>query len=317
MVFLPKISVAIPTFNRKEKLKCALEPLFNQTYPKNKYEIIVVDDGSTDGINDLLKHFQKKFSNLIYLKQNHRGPAAARNLGIKKSTGEIIFFTDDDCIVPRNWIEKFVRVYQKYPGVAGVGGYLEADEYTLKTNIFARYESYIARIAYRTDRGEYLGGFECPAGGTANISYRKNILEEVGGFDETYPVAAGEDADLKLRICLKGYKLAYVPVKVTHIQDYGMQRFVKQNIVRGAGESYFSKKWSKVLGEKGKKAQYGAALDIIPLLKMLKELRPGMLCLFFLSSLVKLEGRWKEKLTMSFTVIKPRRNVDNFVSQKI
>lgn len=297
MAFLPKVSVVISTFNRKEKLKCVLKPLFDQTCPKNRYEIIIVDDGSTDGTDEFLKHFQKKFPNLIYLKQQHRGPAVARNLGIKNSTGDIVFFTDDDCIVPRDWIEKFIRVYERHPEVAGVGGYLEADEYMLKTNIFAKYESYMARTAYRTDRGKYIGGFECPAGGTCNMSYKKSVLEEVGGFDETYPVAAGEDADLKLRICLKDHKLAYAPIKVTHIQDYGAQRFIRQNIARGVGEAYFLKRWRGVLSDMGKKTQYGAALGVAPLLKMLKELRLDMLCLLLASTLARWRGRRKEKLS--------------------
>jgi len=277
MVFLPKVSVVIPTFNRKEKLKHTLKSLSYQTCSKNRYEILVVDDGSTDGTDSFLKRAKKEIPNLSYFRQQNKGPAAARNLGIGKSDGEIIFFTDDDCIVPRDWIEKFIHMYERHLEVAGVGGYLEANEDTLKTNIFARYESYMSRTAYRTDRGEYIGSFECPAGGTCNMSYRKSVLEEVGGFDETYPVAAGEDADLKLRICLNGHKLAYVPVKVIHIQDYGAQRFIRQNIARGVGEAYFLKRWSGVLSDRGKRMQYGAAIDVAHLLKMIKELRLDML----------------------------------------
>lgn len=296
-MFLPKVSVITPTYNRKEKLKHTLKSLSYQTYPKNRYEILVVDDGSTDGTDSFLKRAKKEISNLSYFRQKKKGPAAARNLGIKNSTGEIIFFTDDDCIVPRDWIEKFIRVYEGHPEVAGIGGYLEADEYTLKTNIFARYESYMGRKVYRTDRGEHIGGFECPAGGTCNMSYKKSVLEEVGGFDETYPVAAGEDADLKLRICLKNHKLAYAPIKVTHIQDYGAQRFIRQNIARGVGEAYFLKRWRGVLSDMGKKTQYGAALGVAPLLKMLKELRLDMLCLILASTLARWRGRRKEKLS--------------------
>lgn len=292
-MFLPKVSVIIPTYNRKEKLKRALKSLSYQTYPKNKHEILVVDDGSTDGTDSFLKRAKKEISNLSYFRQKKKGPAAARNLGIKNSTGDIIFFTDDDCIVPKNWIEKFVHMYQKHPEIAGVGGDLEADEYTLKTNIFAKYESYMARTAYRTDRGEYIGGFECPALGTSNISYKKSVLEEVGGFDEIFPVAAGEDTDLKLNICLRDGKLAYIPTKTTHIQDYNLGRFIQQNIARGIGEAYFLKKWKKVLESKEDKKKYSAALDEQIILKMLKELRFDMLGLLLLSTIAKRWGKWK------------------------
>ncbi|GAI23271.1 unnamed protein product, partial [marine sediment metagenome] len=246
---------------------------------------------STDGTDSFLKRAKKEISNLSYFRQKKKGPATARNLGIKNSTGDIIFFTDDDCIVPKNWIEKFVHMYQKHPEIVGVGGYLEADEYTLKTNIFAKYESYMARTAYRTDRGEYIGGFECPALGTSNISYKKSVLEEVGGFDEIFSVAVGEDTDLKLNICLRNGKLAYIPLKTTHIQDYKLGRFIRQNVARGISDVYFLKKWRKVLNNKIKKKQYSA---VTIFLKMLKELKFSMLFLFLLSVIARRWGKWKQ-----------------------
>ncbi len=89
---------------------------------------------------------------------------------------------------------------------------------------------------------EVVGGFECPAGGTCNMSYRRAVLLAVGGFDEGFRYAAGEDADLKWRICRTGARLLYVPIKVTHLQPYTFGSFRRQQIIRGRGAVHFERK---------------------------------------------------------------------------
>jgi GT2 family glycosyltransferase len=178
-----------------------------------------------------------------YLRQEpNRGPAAARNRGIEAATGEIIAFTDDDCLVPPNYLARLAEGYQHYPEIAGAGGYLEAPGDLLQRNLFAQYEAHVTHQVYHAGPESYLGGFECPAGGTNSMSYRRECLKAVGGFDETFPYAAGEDADLKWRICECGAKLLYVPVKVTHLQSYTWPRFCQQQIVRGQGVVHFERK---------------------------------------------------------------------------
>lgn len=237
------ISVVIPTYKRKDKLRATLESVFNQTL--KDYELIVVEDGSNDGTKEMVGEMTETHKNLVYFYQANKGPATARNLGISKAKGDIIAFTDDDCVVPPNWLEKLLDGFGRYPEVVGVGGNLEASEVELKNNTYAQYEKYMSKRAYGTGEKEVVGGFDCPAGGTNNISYKKKVLEEFGGFDETFPVAAGEDADLKKRITDKGYKLLYVPLKVEHHQDYYYQGFLKQSYSRGIGAYYFQKKWSQ------------------------------------------------------------------------
>lgn len=250
----PYISVIIPTYNRKEMLKKCLKSVLSVNYPKYRYEVIVIDDGSTDGTYEFLMEVAKEHQNLRILRQENRGPAAARNLGIRNAKGEILFFTDDDCVVPKDWIKIFLEVFEEYPEIAGVGGYLEAPNEILKSNIFARYESLMSEILYKPrSTGFYIGGVETPCVVTNNCAYKKEVLKEVGGFDENFSVAAGEDADLKLRICLKGYKLAYVPIKVEHYHEYTFNRFIKQTITRKRGDIYFMQKWSKYLEERRKK----------------------------------------------------------------
>lgn len=234
-----RFGIVVPTHNRKETLRQTLTSLTAQD--DAEYEIIVVDDGSSDGTREMIA---REFPRVHYIAQNHCGPAAARNRGIKESRGEIIAFTDDDCLPPRDWLTRLADGYARYPRVAGVGGHLQAPNVVLENNAFARYERFIARRVYAVSECEYLGGFECPAGGTNNMSYRREILKRVGGFDESFPHAAGEDADLKWRVCQTGAQLLFVPVQVTHLQTYDRQSFARQAYTRGKGKARFDAKYA-------------------------------------------------------------------------
>src|SRR3989344_2404741 len=101
-------SIVIPTFNRKEELRKCLSALSNQSY--NKIEIIVIDDGSTDNTEEMVK---KEFKNIKFFKQNNTGPSIARNNGIKKAKGDFILFTDSDCVPDKYWVEELVKGFNE------------------------------------------------------------------------------------------------------------------------------------------------------------------------------------------------------------
>jgi GT2 family glycosyltransferase len=118
-----------------------------------------------------------------------------------------------------------------------------AEEQVLQKNILARYERWFAQ-SVGVQEQETLGGWECPVGGTNNMSYRKAVLESIGGFDEQFRFAAGEDADLKWRICQSGYSLLFVPVRATHLQLYTWSSVWRQARARGKGKWQFQKKYT-------------------------------------------------------------------------
>lgn len=230
-----RISIVIPTHNRAALLRQTLAAAITQTYSDS--EVILVDDCSTDHTADMIR---QDFPQVLYTRLEHnRGPATARNIGIHTATGDIIAFTDDDCVPPLDWLDRLADGYARYPSIAGVGGYLEAPEDLLRSNALARYERSIGHDEYGARDSEVLGGFDCPAGGANNMSYRRAALLNIGGFDETFPFAAGEDADLKWRVCQTGAQLLYVPVKVTHLQPYTWDVFRRQQITRGRGVVHF------------------------------------------------------------------------------
>lgn len=194
------VSIIVSTYNRKDMLKNCLEALFNQTYPKDRYEVIVVDDGSTDGTEEAVKSIPKTNNDrLRYFKQPNKGPAAARNLGIKKGVGEIIAFIDDDCIADKEWLSCIVKCFSEIDKLGGVEGKVVSPEG--KTPFTHQVEN--------LKGGSYL---------TANIAYKKECLFEVGLFDESLHYPAGEDWDLSFRILIAGFKIKFCRnAIVTHI----------------------------------------------------------------------------------------------------
>ncbi len=235
-----RISIIIPTYNRKDLLRRCLSMATNQGYLD--YEVIVVDDGSTDKTGKMV---QQEFPEVQYIRQEiNRGPAAARNRGIEAATGEIVAFTDDDCIPPHDWLVRLAKGFREYPSSAAVGGIQEASEDMMHTHLIARYERFVTRQIYRLGEKPIIGA---PApGGTNNIAVWRHVLLTIGGFDESFPVAAGEDADLLRRIAERGYTTVTLPVRVIHMQPYTWPAFLHQQVRRGIGAAHFHRKWGSL-----------------------------------------------------------------------
>jgi GT2 family glycosyltransferase len=203
------ISVVMPTHNRSASLEEGLVALLSQRYPLDRYEIIVVNDASTDRTPILLKTLEETYTGRlrVFHQDRNRGPAAARNRGVAESIGSIVAFTDDDCVVAPDWLEQIQRGYRE-PGIVGVGGkVLPFATDSIIQRYYARY-SVIAQPAMQQGQISYLI--------TANASFRRDCLLEVGGFDETLKIAGGEDPDLCLRLRQLGYRFGYNPQAVVY-----------------------------------------------------------------------------------------------------
>ena len=219
MRWLLKVSVVIPTYNRKAGLLRNLSKL-----PDN-IEIIVVDDGSTDGTTEAIE--QTHLSNLIYIKQLNSGPSAARNTGIKASSGEYVAFVDDDCVPVSPWPwPLFDRLQHESSRIAGVGGSVRP----LQNGLLSRYYTF-HRILEPPDSCAYLV--------TANCAYRRKTLEEVGGFDTRIRQPGGEDPALSMRVRLAGYQLVFEPTAmVMHDYRESLADFIKTFYRYGRGNAY-------------------------------------------------------------------------------
>ena len=231
-----RFSIVIPTYNRKDTLRRCLAAATSQDYPD--YEVIVVDDASTDGTDEMVR---REFPQVRYIRQEpNRGPAAARNRGIEAATGEVIAFTDDDCVPPPGWLSQLADGLSQHHQAAAVGGIQEAPASLLQNNRFAQYEHFVTHWVYRVGIHP-VQGRPAPCG-TNNLAVSRDLLHRLGGFDEHFLVAAGEDADLLYRIAQAGYFTVSLPVKVVHYQPYTWRHFVRQQIRRGEGAFWFQRK---------------------------------------------------------------------------
>jgi glycosyltransferase involved in cell wall biosynthesis len=227
------VSIVIPTYNRKNSLVETVKSLFNQDFPKEKYEILICDDGSTDETYEIVKNLQNNaVCELRYYRQENAGPAAARNLGIKESRGSIVGFIDDDCTATNKWILNAVKEF-KNRNVGGVQGP------TVPLGIM-QFKKKIFNYARTSDVTEQNYSYA-----TCNIFYRKNLLYDTGLFDENFPRPCwGEDTDLGNKIVLNGYDIAFNDeVKAFHeIQYIPFIKYLK-SLKKYEGRAYLVKKY--------------------------------------------------------------------------
>lgn len=194
-----QVSVVVPTCHRPELLNRCLTALVEQDFDPSAYEIIVVDDAASAATKRLVEDWAERTGTgsgghkgsprLQYIPvTTTHGPAAARNLGWRSAIGEIIAFTDDDCIPDRQWLSAGVAMFA--PGVIGISGRLIVPLTTMPTD-YERNAAELERAAFAT----------------ANCFYRRSAIAQVNGFDSRFTVPWREDSDL-LFMLLKQFGIA-------------------------------------------------------------------------------------------------------------
>jgi len=231
----PSVTVIVPVRNGEQTIQLLLESLQKLDYNRNKVEVIVVDGDSTDKTREIVKEYPVK---LVVEKRN--GLNVARNTGIKCSNGEIIAFTDSDCIVPPNWITKIVENF-KDNKVSCVGGSAKA----LDSDSVSQYadNSLVRLMPFFTKREELekvKPFFRHPAG--CNMAFRRKVAEEVGYFDENIQYGFDE-VEFADRVCRAGYKMVLDPqVSVWHKHRSTFRELLKQNFQYGKGSGLVLKR---------------------------------------------------------------------------
>ena len=225
------ISVIIPVYNGERTIGKCLESVTNQT--KEPGEIIVVDDGSTDNTRGIVKEFKEA----ILLVQEHKGPAVARNFGARKAKGEILLFTDSDCVPERNWTSEMAKPFRN-KNIAGVQGIYG----TMQRELMARFSQ--LEIEDRYERMKSFGNIDFI--GSYSAGYRKPVFLESGGFDESFPAASGEDPELSFKLAEMGHKMVLNPrAMVYHEHPNTFGKYLKQKFYRAYWRILLYKKHSK------------------------------------------------------------------------
>jgi len=230
----PSVSVIVPVKNGATTIQELLESLMQIDYEEDKIQVIVVDGDSTDNTREIVSKFPVKL-----LKEERSGLNAARNTGIKYSKGEIIAFTDCDCVVSNDWIKRIVENFQDSQ-VGCVGGNILG----YHGDFFSQYcDQSIMPVMRIFKKREILDEvkppLQYPAG--CNMAIKRKALDEVGIFNENIRYGFDED-ELVERICKEGYKMVLDPkVFVKHKHRLTLSDLLKQTFQYGRGGGLLSR----------------------------------------------------------------------------
>ena len=188
--FSPLISVVVCTYNRSDLLVGALRTLCEQTLDRSCYEVIVVNNNSTDNTRDLTEQFCRRYPNVRYCLESKQGLSHARNCGWQEANGEYVAYIDDDCKVPEHWLAVAKDIIERFsPGV--FGGPFYAFYNTHKPRWYK--DSYGSHVPFKEEKA--LNSQESVKIFGGNMFFCRALLEALGGFD------------VKLGMC--GEKIAY------------------------------------------------------------------------------------------------------------
>ena len=215
-----RYSIIIPAYNAGRTLPDTLTALKQQTISPDEYEVIVVDDGSTDDTADVARCFG---ANCI--SQPNRGPAAARNHGVRVAKGEIILFTDADCSPDQDWLRQMVLPFQNEKTMGVKGAYR------------THQKAFAARFAQAEfeDRYDLLSKADAiDMVDTYSAAFRRDRFIQIGLFDESFPVANNEDTELSYRMCTADYRLEFNPEAIVyHVHPDSFMKYLRLKFKRG------------------------------------------------------------------------------------
>lgn len=197
---LPKVSIIVPVYNGASTLASCIESLLNQTYPSNLTEIIIIDNNSIDGSDMIIESYPVQ---LLY-ERDIQTSYAARNKGINEAAGDILAFTDSDCVVSPDWIDHIVPHFLD-PEVGGVIGPILNYE---SNSLIGKFSKSHNPIKHSKNKGLI-------AAVTANVAYRSALIDKLGCFDELLFTAGDVDLSYRFQI-IENKKFVYENNAVVH-----------------------------------------------------------------------------------------------------
>lgn len=225
----PKVSVVVCTYNGSRTIRSCLEGVTKLEYPN--YEVIVVDDGSTDGTADIVRQFES----VRLIRTVNRGLSHARNVGMEASAGEIVAYTDDDAFPDPHWLSYLVSTLLKTDH-AGIGGpNIAPPDDGLVADCVAHAPGGPTHVLLTDQVAEHIPG--------CNMAFRKDRLKAINGFDPQFRIA-GDDVDLCWRLQEQDWTLGYCPAAmVWHRRRNSVRAYWRQQLNYGKAEADLERKW--------------------------------------------------------------------------
>ena len=220
---LPSVSVVVPVYNDAERLARCLAALERQTYPRERVEVIVVDNGSTDDSAEV----PARYAGVRLLREASPSSYAARNRGVAAATGEVLAFTDADCVPDPRWLDEGVAMVRHAPNCGLVAGAIEF--FFRSPGRPTLFEIYDAVFDFDQKRAVELGRFAC----TANLFTPAAVLRAVGLFDATLKSVG--DREWGNRVAAAGYTLGFARAAIVRHPARSELRDVLHKRLRVAG----------------------------------------------------------------------------------
>jgi len=300
----PFFSIIIPTHERPALLAACLESLAGLDYPRDRFEAIVVDDGSLPSASAVVESVRDRLE-VILVRQGHAGPATARNLGVARARGDLLAFTDDDCTPASDWLGALAARFEAAAGPILIGG---RTDNRLTENPYATASQLLVDYLYEAlhDRPGWFftsNNFTVPA-----VTFRA-----MGGFDEAIPRAAAEDREFCCRWAHLGHPMLFAPeVVIHHAHSLDLRGYWRQHFNYGRGACAFR----RLLRQGGvgrfrlEALSFYAALLRYPLTTC-SGWRSVRLCLLMgVSQLAQVSGYMVEKALLIDYATAQRRRVD-------
>ncbi len=229
---LPYFSVVVPTFARPRRLAACLQSLSAVEYPRDRLQVIVVDDGGPESLDPVVAPFRDALR-ISLVVQHNQGPAAARNHGARRACGDMLVFTDDDCTAEPGWLAALARCAAAAPGEMIGGRIVNALEHNPYAATSQALVSFL--YAYHNPLNDNARFFA-----SSNMAVPARRFADIGGFDTSFPLAAGEDRDLCDRWLHHGFAMRYEPAAVIlHAHCLRLTSFVRQHFGYGRGAYHF------------------------------------------------------------------------------
>jgi len=209
------ISVIIPVKDGGQVIRECLQAVASQRGLDDDYEVIVVDDGSTDATAEIAREYGVRV-----ISQPNAGAAAARNTGARAARGEILAFTDADCSPTPDWLFQLTAPFNDPGVVAAKGSYLTRQRSLVARFVQLEYESKYARMA-RMQSIDFID--------TYSAGYLRSVFLQNSGFNPAFPVPSVEDQEFSFRLARKGYRMVFVPqAKVYHLHDRSLAEYIRR-----------------------------------------------------------------------------------------